>query len=114
VRSSDRAWTKLAELPASAAIDGTTRTIVSARIRGAGDLLLAWKWYWIGGNLTANDAWAKAAIAWSKLTGRGDDSALVVVYTADGDAAAATLQSFVHDAWPSMAAMLMNPEKAEK
>jgi len=36
------------------------------------------------------------------------------VYTADGDAAAATMQSFVHDAWPSMAAMLMNPEKAEK
>jgi len=114
VRSSDYAWTRLAEAPANAVIDGTTRTIVSARIRGAEGVLLAWKWYWIGGSLTANDAWAKAAIAWSKLTGRGDDSALVVVYTADGDAAAATLQSFVHDAWPSMAAMLMNPEKAEK
>jgi exosortase A len=112
VRSSDRAWTKLAEGPASAAIDGTTRTIVSARIRGAGDLLLAWKWYWIGGNLTASDAWAKAAIAWSKLTGRGDDSALVVLYTDDGDAAAATLQSFVHDAWPSMAAMLTDAQRA--
>ena len=109
VRSSDRSWTRLAEMPANVAIDGATRTIVSARIRGDGDRVLrAWKWYWIGGNLTANDAWAKAAIAWSKLTGRGDDSALVVVYTGDGDAASATLQSFVHDASPSIAAMLRN------
>lgn len=115
VRSSDREWTRLAEAPASAAIDGTPRTIVSAHIRGrAGDVLLAWKWYWIGGSLTANDAWAKAAIAWSKLTGRGDDSALVVVYTGDGDAAAGTLQSFVRDAWPSVAAMLTNAQKAKQ
>ena len=113
VRSSDRAWTRLSEAHADAAIDGTTRKIVSAHIRSdAGGVLLAWKWYWIGGNVTANDVWAKAAIAWSKLTGRGDDSALVVVHTGDGDAAAATLQSFVHDAWPSIATMLTNAKQA--
>ena len=115
VQSSDRTWTRLAEGPVSAAIDGATRTIVSAHIRGdAGRTLLAWKWYWIGGNLTANDAWAKAAIAWSKLTGRGDDSAVVVVYTGDADAAAATLQSFVRDAWPAIAATLASAKKADK
>ena len=114
VRSSDRSWTRLAEAPAQAAIDGASHTIVSARIRGeAGGALLAWKWYWIGGNLTANDAWAKAAIAWSKLTGRGDDSALVVVYTTDGEAAAATLQSFVHDAWPSISTMLTSASQSK-
>lgn len=113
VRSSDRSWTRLAEAPASAAIDGATRAIVSARIRGAESVLLAWKWYWIGGALTANDAWAKAAIAWSKLAGRGDDSALVVVYTRDDDAAAATLQSFVHDAWPSISSMLTSASQSK-
>jgi EpsI family protein len=114
VRSSDRSWTRLAETQADAAIDGAPRTIVSARIRSdAGGALLAWKWYWIGGNLTANDAWAKAAIAWSKLTGRGDDSALVVVYTGDGDTAAAALQSFVNDAWPSIAAMLTTASQSK-
>ena len=114
VRSSDTSWTRLAEASASVAIDGATRTIVSARIRGDADRVLrAWKWYWIDGNLTANDAWAKAAIAWSKLSGHGDDSALVVVYTTDGEAAAATLQSFVHDAWPSISAILTSARQSK-
>ena len=33
---------------------------------------------------------------------------------ADGDAAAATLQSFVHDAWPSISAMLANAQRERR
>jgi EpsI family protein len=114
VRSSDRSWTRLTEALTNADIGGTARTIVSARIRGEGDRVLrAWKWYWIGGTVTANDAMAKAAIAWSKLIGRGDDSAVVAIYTGDGEAAQSTLQAFVRDAWPSISAMLRNASHAQ-
>ncbi|MEO7500323.1 MAG: exosortase C-terminal domain/associated protein EpsI, partial [Casimicrobiaceae bacterium] len=37
--------------------------------------------YWVAGRETANPYVAKALLAWSRLTGRGDDSALIVLYT---------------------------------
>jgi EpsI family protein len=61
-----------------------------------------WQWYWIDGALTSSDARAKARLAWSRLTGRGDDGAAVVIYAADrGDQPAQPmLEAFVRDAWP--------------
>lgn len=112
VQSSDRSWSKLAEGRDTALIDGASHPVVSARIRGPDDRsIAAWKWYWIGGTLTSSDAWAKAAIAWSRLTGRGDDSAVVVVYTDENESAARVLQSFVHDAWPAIATMLSDAKR---
>ncbi len=43
--------------------------------------LLAWRWYWINGRLTTSNYLAKAYNALDKLTGRGDDSAVIVVTT---------------------------------
>jgi len=42
--------------------------------------MLAWQWYWVNGHLTSSDFEAKAFTAWSRLTGQGDDSAVIVVY----------------------------------
>jgi len=39
-----------------------------------------WRWYWIGGKLTSSDREAKLMTAWSRLTGAGDDSAVVMLY----------------------------------
>jgi len=36
--------------------------------------------YWVDGRMTSNAYVAKALHAWSRLTGRGDDAALVVIY----------------------------------
>ena len=67
-----------------------------------------WHWYWIDGRLTASDARAKAYAALSRLTGRGDDSAVVVVYARKeqpGEAEAA-LNAFIGDAGPGIASAL--------
>jgi EpsI family protein len=49
------------------------------------DRIVAWHWYRVGGRLTASDILAKVYIALSKLSGQGDDSALVVIYTRKKD-----------------------------
>ena len=42
--------------------------------------LLTWQWYWIGGQDTVSFWDAKLMQAHTKLLGRGDDSAVVVIY----------------------------------
>jgi exosortase A len=42
--------------------------------------LVVWQWYWINGHLTTSDARAKLYTALARLTGRGDDSAVVMLY----------------------------------
>ena len=57
-----------------------------------------WQLYWVGGTLHTSDARAKLQLAFNRLLGRGDDSAAVFYYTAEGgspQAADATLARFV-------------------
>ncbi len=42
--------------------------------------LQAYRLYWVAGHVTSSQYEAKALQAWSKLSGRGDDAALVVIY----------------------------------
>jgi exosortase A len=107
--STDRYWHALSTGVRPMNLAGDSVSVVSGTIRGAaGETLETRQWYWIGGALTSSDAVAKARIAWRRLTGRGDDSAVIVVYTpvADGVGAETTLQSFMREAWPSIAAVL--------
>lgn len=55
-----------------------------------------WQWYWINGRLTSSEIEAKWLTAMAMLSGKGDDSAVVVVYTPKADAEA-TLAEFTHD-----------------
>jgi EpsI family protein len=73
-----------------------------------GERLVVWYWYWIDGRLTASDALAKGYTALSRLMGRGDDSAVVIVYTRTDqpEKAEATLGSFLRDAGSAIEAML--------
>ena len=66
--------------------------------------LQVWRFYWVNNRFTASDALAKIQGALSRITGQGDDGAIVVIYTPldpqlnDADAraaAAAVLQSFM-------------------
>ena len=59
--------------------------------------MVAWKIYWINVKLTDSDYLAKVYSAFYRLTGRGDDSAVIIVYTRkDQDESAETvLQSFM-------------------
>ena len=73
-----------------------------------GRRLYALQWYWVDGVVTPSDARAKAEVSWSRLTGRGDDAAAIVVYSraATVKDAQAELQRFVDDAWPPVATAL--------
>lgn len=43
--------------------------------------LAVWHWYWVNGRWTHSDYVGKAQLALSQLRGRGDDSAMVALYT---------------------------------
>ncbi len=71
------------------------RAALSAQVNSG--RLVVWKIYWINGTLTASDYLAKAYSAFYRLTGRGDDSAVIIVYTPKDQAggAEAVLESFL-------------------
>ncbi len=70
--------------------------------------LVAWQIYWIDGTLTASDYLAKAYSALHRLTGRGDHSAVIIVYAAQdpGKAGSAALASFLAANYTAIDAML--------
>lgn len=75
-------------------------TAAAYRIRRtSGKMLLVWQWYAVGTTQTANDYRAKAATAWSLITGHGDQSLVLVLATplevADGPTTGERLRSSV-------------------
>ena len=48
--------------------------------------MTVWQVYWVNGALTASDWRAKLYSALYRLAGRGDDSAVIIVYAAKGSA----------------------------
>jgi exosortase A len=82
---------------------GKVRTAVLRRLSatppGRDTRLTAWQIYWIDGNLTSNDYAAKAYSAVNQILGRGDESAVIVVYTLGGSEGAATpaLEKFLRE-----------------
>lgn len=105
VKTSDPSWRLVGSGTAHLAWKGRALRAKSALLAGSGQRLLVYQWYWVDGRLTAADPLAKLYLAWLKLQGRGDDSALVVVYTPfvdAGEAAEHILQRFVADMAPAI------------
>jgi exosortase A len=110
VSSLDPVWNVVRTGSVAITIDGRQQTVPMTVLQTRdGKLLVALQWYWIDGSVTPSDAVAKALTAWSRLRGRGDDSAAIVVYARASTIASAQteLQTFVHDAWPSVATALV-------
>lgn len=55
--------------------------------------LVVWQWYWVNGHLTASDVKAKLHTAWTRLSGHGDDAAVVMLY-APAESAEEILSAF--------------------
>lgn len=82
--SNDRVWSVLSQKL------GKVQTVsLPAKIRisellgkeGIPDTrLTVWHWYWINGKLTSSDIEAKLYTALSRLAGKGDDSAVIMMY----------------------------------
>lgn len=84
----------------------------TADIRAGDRRLRVRYWYWVDDTWITSDARAKLLLAWSKLRGRGDDSAAIVIFTElsdPGTEADATLDAFSRDAAPAIRAMLREP-----
>jgi exosortase A len=109
VHSEDFTWRTMDSTVRRVMLGSASHAVVATHLRGPNEqALTAWQWYWIDGTITASNAYAKALTAWSRLRGRGDDSAAIVLYVPEADSgrAAATLQAFTHDAWPAIADVL--------
>jgi exosortase A len=80
-RSSDRDWRKIAEGDGTLPWNGESLEAHSTTLRGARDVVAVRHWYWVAGRWTASDTLAKVYLALAQLSGRGDDSAAVIIYT---------------------------------
>ena len=110
----DKVWGTVARRGRTVSADGRPLEVAESEIKSepamGNERLLAWRWYWVNGRLTTSNYLAKAYNAIDKLTGRGDDSAVIVVTTpmaGDGAAGASkALESFVSAAQPRIVARL--------
>jgi exosortase A len=80
------------------AFDGARRIPVrQALLRNAGSArLVAWRWYWIDGRVTASEAMAKVYTLLARMRGH-DDAAIVIVYAQSDAAGREGLQSFLRE-----------------
>ena len=54
--------------------------MTEANLNGRSTSLLVWRWYWVDDQFIVNPYWGKLLQAKSRLLGRGDDGAIVIVY----------------------------------
>lgn len=128
VTSRDKHWSQVSGGSATTQRDGQPLTVVAATLRNqAGGLtantqrLQVWRFYWVNNRFVASDALAKIQGALSRITGRGDDGAIVVIYTpldlqrTDAEAradATAVLQSFMQSQGRAIEAALQTTRSA--
>ena len=106
VRADSRERNQLTSGATSSALEGggrvhwRTATIVgNPPATGPREQLTVWRVYWVDGRWVAGDAAAKLAGALSRLSGRGDDGAVLVLWTDNPSqpASNALLEKFAHD-----------------
>ena len=103
VRSNDPTWIILSRNSAEINLEGIPPSIETAELLSkdiAASRLVVWQWYWINGKLTASDFEAKLLTAFSRLRGRGDDSAVIMLYAPPESAT---------DALPAFAVQAVGP-----
>ena len=115
VKLKDHSWVRVSSGNRQLNVGGRSTQWRTAELRGSavpgqiGDQrLLVWQIYWISGELTASDVKAKLYGALYRLAGRGDDSAVIILYTPKGQSGEdeVTLDAFVQANLPAIAAML--------
>ena len=104
VTSKDPRWAQVSGGTRETSFNGAPLKLRVAELRQSGATgmadaarLTVWQVYWVNGTLTASDTLAKAYGALYRLLGRGDDSAVIVLYTpkGQGEEGHARLQAFV-------------------
>ena len=117
VRSGDALWSRVSPgsrvAPAgSQAVRYRTAYLRSMGRSDAETRLAVWQIYWINGTLTSSDHAAKVYSAVYRLLGRGDDSAVIVVYADQSQIGQPdqVLEAFMADNYAAIDALLRRPE----
>lgn len=83
--SNDPFWQIVTSGSAKTAFGGAEQRVLEAELlnkqSSTDNRYLVWQWYWINGHLTSSDIEAKLLTAWAMLTGHGDDSAAIIIYS---------------------------------
>ncbi|HAL39705.1 MAG TPA: exosortase A [Polaromonas sp.] len=116
VVSKDPQWAQVTSGSRRVTFGDKQLAVRTAELRGAATehinagRLVVWQLYWINGTLTASDYLAKAYGAYDRLMGRGDDSAVIIVYTRKDQSggAEAVLESFLSTNYVAINALLQN------
>jgi len=105
VTTQDPLWAQVSSGSHSLQLANGPLTVRTGELRGSSlpgqssaERLTVWQYYWVDGTLTSSDTLAKAYTALYSLLGRGDDSAVVIVYAPKGEAGEGeqALDSFMH------------------
>lgn len=115
VKSKDPQWAQVSRETRTLELGGKPLVLRTAELRGAPvagqateNRLVVWQIYWVNGTLTASDALAKAYAAGYSLIGRGDDSAVILVYAPKGEAGQGerAIEDFVRTNMPHIRKLL--------
>jgi EpsI family protein len=102
VLSTKSAWHRVSETTHST----QGLEVIQSRLQTYRQELLTWHWYWAGGEWTRRPEEVKVRQALSRLSGRGDDAAVVVLYTSSGSDAQPLLGNFLSAMEPSIRSVL--------
>lgn len=90
-------------------VGGQPLEVRESKLRVRGERIVARRWYWIGGTVTASPVRAKLAQVRERLSGHGDAGAIVVVYArapGEGGASAPALDDLTREAAARLPALL--------
>ena len=117
VTPEDWKWKQVGKGSESIEWSGRPERVERADLSGQTTALQAYRLYWVAGHVTSSQYEAKALQAWSKLSGRGDDAALVVIYaprrTRDDDPTP-ILRAFTSEMSPSIERALAATREAPR
>ena len=105
VPSTEREWKNIGETRRTVAVNDQSIALIESQLRGQFTHMLVWRWYWVDGQYTVHSYWAKLLQARSRLLGRGDGGAVIILYTGfdkDREAAAGTLRDFASAMLPAI------------
>jgi EpsI family protein len=107
IRQKDSLWSNVGEAVTTVKIDGQSRQVRQAKMRGNdGQRLLVWQWNLINQRPVVNDQVAKLILAFDRVRLKRDDGLSVLIATpyeeAEIKAAAATLSRFAADMEPAI------------
>jgi EpsI family protein len=103
----NRSWIQISR--SSVSESSSDLDVVQTQLRGANNDMTTWHWYWAGGRWTTRPEIVKALQAFDKLLGRGDESAVIVLYIqSDIGRASANdvLREFYVDMVPTLGSVL--------